>query len=121
MARVHPLAPAAGIAPVDEERHAQSPGTRWCGGDRGGHLHMARALPRLLGLDPLLAGRLRQRMSRLDPPWPHSLPERPGPAQTVVWLGTRGTFDTAVPPKPGARAVDNPPPGRALAAHSTSA
>ncbi len=90
MTRVNTLATAARIAPIDEERHAQAPGKGRCGGDRGGHLDVARALPRLLGLDPLLAGCLRQGMSRLDPPWPHSLPERPGPAQTVAPPGTGG-------------------------------
>ena len=77
VAGIDPLAPAARVPPVGEEGDASPPWSRWCGRDPGGHLDVARALPGFLGFDPLLAGGLRQRMSRLDPAWPHSLPEPP--------------------------------------------
>ncbi len=104
MARVDALASATGIATVDEEGHAQAPGTGWCGGSRGGHFDVARTFPGLPGLDPLLARRFRQRMSRLDPPWPHSLPERPGPAQTVGSPGRAGPRTRPFRRRPAGRA-----------------
>src|SRR6516164_4715956 len=79
---VHALAATARVPPIGEVRDAPAPATRWGRGNRGGHLKVARPLPGLFGLDPLLAGSLRQWLSRLDP-WRHSLPERPGSAQTA--------------------------------------
>ena len=68
VAGVDPLPTATGVPPVDQEGDAQTPWSGRCGGNRGGQFDVARALPGLLGLDPLLARRFRQRMSRLDSP-----------------------------------------------------
>ena len=82
MPGVDALAPAAGIATVDEEGDPQTPRSRGCRGHAGGYLDVAGALPGLLGLDPLLSGRFRHKVFRHIQPWPHSLPEPPAPTQT---------------------------------------
>ena len=56
VAGVDPLAPTARIAPVGQVGDAHAAGPRRGGGDGGGHLNMARALPGLLGFNPLLTG-----------------------------------------------------------------
>ena len=68
VAGVDPLATATGVTPVDEEGDTQTSRSGRRGGNRGGKLNVARALPGFLCLDPLLARRFRQRMSRLDSP-----------------------------------------------------
>jgi hypothetical protein len=91
MAGVDPLAPTAGIAPVDEERDAQTPWLRRRGGNGGRDLDVAGALPGFPDLLPLLTGSFRHRVVRHIQAWPPSLPECRASAQTVaVFVPRRG-------------------------------
>ena len=68
VAGVDALSTATGVPSVDEEGDPQTPWSGRRGGNRGRKLNVARALPGFLCLNPLLARRFRQRMSRLDSP-----------------------------------------------------
>ena len=62
VARVHPLAAAARVAPVDQVGDAQTAGLRRCRRAGGGDFEVGAALPRRPDLEPALPGALRHAM-----------------------------------------------------------
>src|SRR6202044_1480878 len=61
---VDALSTATGVTSIDQKSDTQTPRSGWCSRNRGRQLNVARALPGLLRLNPLLARRFRQRISR---------------------------------------------------------